>query len=93
MIQFKLRSIFAFVSAISVVLALFFQLPAIVGRYGEMLIVGACALVLFGDRLPQIGRVIWRSWHEDPNGSLLALAFGAAALSLYVGILFLIFGQ
>ena len=92
MTQFKLRSVFALVSAISVLLALSLQLPAIALGHGEMLIVGACALVLFGDRLPQIGRAIWRSWHEDPIGSLLALGFGAA-LSLYVGTCCWMFGQ
>ena len=83
MTQFKLRSVFALVSAISVLLALSLQLPAIALGHGEMLIVGACALVLFGDRLPQIGRAIERSWHEDPIEFLLPLSIGVV-LSVYI---------
>ncbi len=44
--------------------------------YGEMLIVGICALILFGDRLPEIGRAVERSWDEDPIGLLLLVSFG-----------------
>ena len=44
--------------------------------YGEMLLVGICALILFGDRLPEIGRAVERSWDEDPIGLLLLVSFG-----------------
>ena len=73
------------------ILTMSMRLPAIALGYGEMLIVGVCALVLFGDHLPHIGRALWRSWHDDPNGFLTAV--GLAALSLYVGIVFLLFGR
>ncbi len=52
--------------------------------YGEMLIVGTCALILFGDRLPQIGRTVERSWDEDPIGLLLLVSFGITMFLIIV---------
>ena len=92
MTQFKLRSIFALVSAISVLLALSLQLPAIAVGYGEMLIIGTGALILFGDRLPQIGRAVERSWDEDPIGHLLLVNFGIT-IFLFIVTLCWTFGR
>ena len=92
MTQFKLQSVFALVSAISVLLALSLQLPAIALGHGEMLIVGACALVLFGHRLPQIGRAVERSWDEDSIGLLLSVSFGIT-IFLFIVSFYWTFGR
>ncbi len=60
--------------------------------YGEMLIVGICALILFGDRLPEIGRAVERSWDEDPIGLLLLVSFGIM-MFLFIVTLCWTFGQ